>query len=1167
MTLNARSPESVSETASDPTATGQTVTGQTVTGQTASGQATNRHSDIASGIASDIAIIGMSVLLPGAKGLKQYWHNILGKADCVQSAPDGWAEPYFDPAQALTGLDSARIYTRKVGLLGDLADFNPLEFGIPPKAIEGDPAHFLALAMAQAALKDAGYLDRPFNRESTGIVMGRGNNPNRGDATGLQYGLMIDQTLDLLQQLTPQPLSSETIDSLRQGLKESLPPMEIDQAPSLVSNVVTGRIANRLNLMGPNYLVDAACSSSLIAVSHAIDDLVSGRSDMMLAGGVQVSMSAQIYMLFCQLQALSRGDIRPFDEAASGTVLGEGVGFLALKRLSDAKRDGDRIYAVLKGVGISSDGKSKGLLAPRGEGQVLALERAYRQTGLDPQSISLIEAHGTGIPLGDRTEMQTLRQVFGDRRGHLPDCAIGSVKSMIGHCIPASGIASIVKMALSLYHKVLPPTLCDRPHPDLNLAQTPFYISNEIRPWVHPGDRLRRAGVNAFGFGGINTHAILEEVDQRPDPNGAVYQPPAEPYQAIRTAWPSELWVLAAESATALLIKLNQIQTFLNARPDAELADVAYTLAQEAAHTSLSHRLAIVIKNRADAERKLTKAATKLQKTTDRPWQIKGSIFYSPADITSAGKTAFLFSTEGSQYSQMLTDLCLYFPQVRAWFDFLDETFARADRPSQVIFSAPTGLNAEQQQWAESALFAADLATETVSTGSLAIYELLKAFQVPCDVMVGHSAGEHVAMRAAGMVAVKSRSHLKQLLQNLNQVYSELEREQAIPTGTLLSVGAVSGEAIEKLLGAFADKAYLVADNCDNQRLIFVDPSEQAAVINFVKQLDGICTPLPFDRAYHTPLFKRGTEALRAYYETVELGDGAIPVYSCASTEPYPKDPDAMRDLSAQQWSLPVRFRETIERLYADGVRTFVEVGAGNNLSNFVNSVLTQQECLVLPTNVPRRAGLMQLQAVIGRLWAEGTALDFSPFYSDRPLQMLDWQAQTIPAAPFALPLNMALPKLQISEAIASEFRTQVTQQIAQTAATQTAATQTLVPPTAIAQPQPTAANTAPLHPPASQPVSPASAPASASSSPQPAPTPPVSAPIFQMQQKILADHFAMMDNYLDMQANISAQLFQQLGDLRRPADPPAAPNTDPPATPDAAPPLDLPPLSQSPVT
>jgi len=458
---------------------------------------------------ADVAIIGMSCIFPGAPNVQAYWQNIISKVDAISDPPDGWgAEEVFDPDSTAND----RIYCKRGGYLGDLARFNPLDYGIMPRTVDGsEPEHFLALRVAYEAIADAGYLDRPFDGGQTAVILGRGTFLNRGSVTSLQHGLIVDQTLRLLKQLHPE-YSGEELETIRRELKAGLPPFNAETAPGLVPNIMCGRIANRLDLRGPNYAVDAACASSLIAVDLGMRELLSGRCDLALVGGVNVSTPPTVLMVFCQLGALSRqGQIRPFDKDADGVLLGEGLGMVVLKRKEDAERDRDRIYALLKGVGISSDGRGLAVLAPRVEGEELALRRAYEATDISPRSVGLIEAHGTGTSVGDLTEVQALSRVFGPRQGTVPRCAIGSVKSMISHTIPAAGIAGLIKTSLALHHKILPPTInCDVPNPEFELDKTPFYINTEPRPWIHGGPEPRRAGVNAFGFGGINAHAILE---------------------------------------------------------------------------------------------------------------------------------------------------------------------------------------------------------------------------------------------------------------------------------------------------------------------------------------------------------------------------------------------------------------------------------------------------------------------------------------------------------------------------------------------------------------------------------------------------------------------------------------------------------------------------------
>ncbi len=939
---------------------------------------------------ADIAIIGMSALFPGARDLRSYWQNILNKVDAVHDAPDTWAKPYFDP----NSTENDRIYTRKGGFLGDLAEFNPLEFGIMPNAVDGgEPDQYLALKLARDALRDAGYEQRPFNRQKTGIILGRGTYVNRGNTTLMQHGLMVDQTMELLRQLSPN-LDEVTLCNIRKTLKDSLPPFTPEMSPGFVPNIISGRIANRLDLMGPNFIVDAACSSSLVAVELALRELWSDRCDMVLAGGVHASTPPPIYMVFCGLAALSRSNIRPFDAAANGTLLGEGVGMVVLKRLSDAQRDGDRIYAVIKGVGSSSDGKALGLLAPRLEGEVLALQRVYGEDSIEPQTIGLLEAHGTGIPLGDKTEVQSLTHVFGQRQGQMPHCALGSVKSLIGHCIPAAGSASLIKMALALYHKILPPTLCDQVNPALEIEKTPFYINTETRPWIHSNGKIpRRAGVNAFGFGGVNAHAVLEEYTG-PQPQEA---------KLLHPNWPTELLIFSGDSRTAVFERINQIQRILQVNPQRALANLAYTLATQPLG---SHRLTIVAKDVADLEKKLKLAVEKLQDSKrvsaggrDRVLrlQLRSGIYYAEIPPTAQPQqVAFLFPGEGSQYPNMLADLCLYFPKVREWFDFLDETFAdvREHPPSRFIFPPPTSLTEAERELATQQLFQMDLASEIVFTASMALYELLDDFGIKSDVMVGHSTGESVALLASGTIRQLERAALMEKIRLFNRIYRDLEATDSIPKGALLSVGATDPALLQQLLDRSEGRLHLAMDNCPNQAVLFGSESDINAAEVQLNAAGSICTRLPFDRAYHTSLFEEVATAFREFYDAVDVGSGNTCLYSCATAAAFPTQPEAIRVLAAKQWSSRVRFRETIENLYNQGIKTFIEVGPKSNLTAFVEDTLKGRDYLALASNSQRKSGLEQIQHLLARLCVNGIKVDMTPLYRQRELTLVNLDAE-----------------------------------------------------------------------------------------------------------------------------------------------------------------------------
>ncbi|MBZ4192501.1 type I polyketide synthase [Niabella beijingensis] len=458
---------------------------------------------------TDIAITGMSCIFPGAADLPAFWQNILDKKDAVQTVPaDRLDALYFDAAAE--GAD--RFYCSRGGFIPEVT-FDPVRFGVLPLAVEGmEPDQLLTLDLVCKALEDAGMLGDKEVLERTGIIIGKGNYAGPGATRAIEIVRTGEQIAEIMRQVSPH-LSETEIEKIKKGYQERKGRFSADTAMGLIPNLVASLVANRLNLGGAAYTVDAACASSLLAVDQAIRELHSGRCDRMIAGGVHVAQNAAFWSIFSQLGALSRKQqIRPFDQDADGLLIGEGCGFVVLKKRSEAVKDGDRIYAVIKAVGVSSDGSGTSVMSPAVKGQVKAIQQAWDMAGIGPDEVGYIEAHGTGTPLGDKTELETLRKVFGtgDTR---PRAGIGSVKSNIGHAMPAAGIAGLIKTAMALYHDILPPTLyCTQPLPQM--AQTRFRAVAEPVGWSSSGLK-RFAGVNAFGFGGINAHVVLEGLEQQ----------------------------------------------------------------------------------------------------------------------------------------------------------------------------------------------------------------------------------------------------------------------------------------------------------------------------------------------------------------------------------------------------------------------------------------------------------------------------------------------------------------------------------------------------------------------------------------------------------------------------------------------------------------------------
>lgn len=965
--------------------------------------------------ADDIAIVGMSCLFPGADSPARFWQNIVGKVDCITDAPANWQpELFYDPDDP--EIDHA--YTKRGGFLGDLSRFNPAKFGVMPTSIEGaEPDHFIALRCAYEAMADAGVPELPLNRERTGIIIGRGVFTNRGWVSVFQQLFAVEQVLGVLRRLNPE-LDDEQLARIKAELKKNLPPANAETFPGLVHSALVGRIANRMDLNGPAYTVDAACSAALLAVDQGIHELRSRRCDAVLVGGAQVSTPPQIQILFCKLQALSKsGKIAPFSAEAGGTLLGQGCGMLLLKRRDDAERDGNRIYALIKAVGSSSDGKGAGLLAPRTEGQQLAIRRAYEQAGISPGSVELIEAHGTGIPMGDATEMNSIRACFGGDAS-APRVAFGSVKSMIGHLIPAAGAAGLIKTALAIYHRVLPPSLnCSQSAPGLGLAESRFFVCTEPLPWLHgEHDAPRRAGVNAFGFGGINTHAILEEY------NGA-----AEPaLTRLERDWPAELVVVSADERSALAARVTALSEWLAQAADVRLLDVAAALARETGNS----RLAIVAHSMDDLRKKLAHAGKLLADPARTRIQDRKGVFWYEQPLAHEGKLAFVFPGEGSQYVMMHAELCRHFPEVRRQLEITDMALRRRGGTAtlaDLLYPRP-----EQQEAAEAGLFQMEIALAAVTASARGLLELLKRFDVQADAVVGHSSGEFAAVLASGAYVPASEEQLVQSIIDGTNSTGEVAKSNLVPEAVLTSVGGAEPAAVQQVLAASQGRLVVAMDNCPHQIILVGDEQATAEALAMLEGKGGICQRLPWNRPYHTEAVAPICSFVTDYMAALPIQAPSTPLWSCATAARFPNEPDAIRELVVRQWRMPVRFRETVLAMHDAGVRLFVEVGPRGNLSAFVSDTLSDRPHAAIPLDVQRKGDIEQLCTALGMLAAHGVAVNLPALYERRSPQALDLSAAPpAPTKPDPI-LRLELPTLELSDEFLSEFRSAAPTKLAQ---------------------------------------------------------------------------------------------------------------------------------------
>jgi amino acid adenylation domain-containing protein len=858
-----------------------------------------------------IAIVGMSGRFPGARNVEQFWRNLQGGVESITHFGETELEDSFsDEVRRQPNFVKARPILEEVDQFD--ADF----FGMYAREAElTDPQHRVFLECAWEALESAGYDPRGFNG-SIGVFAGCSINT---------YFL-------------------EHVCRDRRTLEEFTSNYQVGSYPMLLGaglDFLSTRVSYKLDLKGPSLTLQTACSTSLLAVAEACQSLILGQSDMALAGGVSITFPQKRGYLHLEGGMVSAdGTCRTFDANATGTIFGSGAGVVALKRLADAQRDGDHIFAVVRGYGINNDGASKvGFTAPSIDGQAAAIEMAHANAGVDARSISYVECHGTATPLGDPIEVAALTKAFQASTSDRQFCAVGSVKSNIGHLDAGAGVVGLIKTALSLKHGQIPPTVhFTAPNPQIDFASTPFYVSSKLTEWPR-GDGPRRAGVSAFGVGGTNVHVVLEEA----------------PSSDAREAPPqvSELLVLSARSESALAAARGNLAAHLRANPQEPLSDVAFSL--QAGRRVFEHRSFVVGRTVEDAAAKLSSAP-------------------SPGAQARAGSgrkpsVAFMFPGQGSQYPDMARDLYIGEPEFRMHFD----RCAQICRPvvgedlAALVYPAVNSPEAAKRlmntKFAQPAIFAVEY--------SLA--NLWMSWGIQPQAMIGHSVGEFVTAVMAGVMTLEDALPLVALRGRLMQ---DLHR------GSMLSVRLPERELRPLLSPEVAIAAV-------NGPSLSVASGPDAAIHALEQMLQArgvVCRHLHTSHAFHSSMVEPIVEPLRERLKQIRLSPPTLPYVSCVSGT-WIKESEAT---SAQYWARHAR--ETVR--FADGIKTILsmesapvllEVGPGNVLSTLAFQALqgaTNPVITSLQDSARESSDRACILDALARLWTHGAEPNWSALYA-----------------------------------------------------------------------------------------------------------------------------------------------------------------------------------------
>ena len=882
-----------------------------------------------------IAIVGMAGRFPGAADLRQHWDNLRRGVEAITF--------FSDEELAAAGVDAGLLrnprYVRARGVLQDAELFDAVFFGLSPREAEiMDPQHRVFLEAAWQALESAGY--------APGV-------------TALNVGVYAGASLN--SYLIASLLTNPEVMMAAGGYQAML---------ANDKDFLATRVCYKLNLRGPGVTIQTACSTSLVAVQMACQALLARECDMALAGGVSINVPRVTGYLYEPGMILSPdGHCRAFDAGAQGTVAGEGVGVVVLKRLREAVADGDHVHAVIRGAAINNDGSLKvGYTAPSVDGQAAVIARAHAMAGVDPSTITYVEAHGTGTELGDPIEVAALTKAFRattDRRGF---CALGSVKTNIGHLDAAAGVAGLIKAVLALEHRALPPSLhFASPNPQVDFASSPFRVNAALTEWERAGDTPRRAGVSSFGIGGTNAHVVLEEA---PAPA------PAAPSR------PVQVFTLSAKSGEALDRTGAALVDRLAEPGEPAAADVAYTLHRGRA--TFPHRRIVVAAGVAEAARALRdgdprRVLSRVDAGKDRP-------------------VVFMFSGQGSQYVGMGRGLYESEPLFREIVDRCASALAPIlglDLRG-VLYPAPEGIEAAR----------ARLATTAITQPALfvveyALAQLYLEWGIRPQAMLGHSIGEYVAACLAGVMSlpdalalVAARGRLMEVPGGAMLAVPLPEQEVRALLPASLSIAAVNGAALCAVSGPTSDVAAIEA------RLTGRGIRAQA---------------IHAAAAFHSAMMEPILDAFREVVGRVSLSGPSIPYMSNVTGTGMSAEDAKDPGYWVRHLRQTVRFWDGLQEVTRDQEPVLLEVGPGRTLASLARPASTAARPLEILSSIRHPQDDLDdavvLQTTVGRLWLAGVPIDWAGYHGRETRRRVP-----LPAYPFERQRHWILPAVPRAE-------------------------------------------------------------------------------------------------------------------------------------------------------
>ena len=978
-----------------------------------------------------IAVIGMAALMPDATTIEQFWQNIIDAHVSIKEVTkDRWDPDIYWCSGGPGDIEEGKTYC-KIGGFVEGYEFDWRRWRQPPGTLlQIDSCQLWAVTVSADAIENAGYGEggKILDRARTGVVFANAlGGENRSESNIRVY------SFEMRKLAIENGVSEEQADAMVEAICEGKPRIDEDTMPGELANVVSGRVANLLDLQGPNYSTDAACASSMAALLDSCRLLQARQVDVMLAGASDRCMEAPTYAKFSAIGALSSTHSTPFDARANGFVMGEGAGVLVLKRLADAMRDGDEVKAVIRGVGGSSDGRGKGITAPSQRGQVQAISRAYSQAGFDPSTVELVEAHGTSTKVGDATELSTLSLLWKGLDGG-DHVAVGSVKSQIGHLKAAAGIAGIIKACNAVYHSTIPPSAgFSTPNPTVQWDEIPFFVPTKARDWPKPHGHPRRAGVSAFGFGGTNFHVAIEGFDPSYHADLANdwemkwknYSQPSSSSRAPsihdRNATPSMsheqmksveggILLLSGKSVAEVSAKLADT-SFGGTNFDESPKGIRLSTSLHSAwsfNENDSVRMALIATSWAEFDKRKELALSSF--ADSEKWSFlssQGILVTADPALPAKAKVAHMYPGQGSQYVGMTHDLSVRYAGVRKVWEKADETMIEVlEGESLSSFVLRKGLIEEELAEAEHKLKQTEYTQPAMLTADLAIEAALNAHGHIPDMVAGHSLGEYAALMSAGILDMDGA--LRAAAARGTEMGSVVIDDKGLMASVTAPYSRIT-EVIDNIDG------YVIAANKNSPKMTVI-AGETAPVNAAMAELEAdgfVCVALQTSHAFHSRIVAPANKPLRRFLEGLDIRWPSIPITSNVDGKWYPMDggsdpKSAILKKLVPQMASSVEWTKQIETMYEAGARLFIEVGPKRALTVFATQILEGKDSYSIMTNHPKPGGIatflsaLGIMALAGKMpvWPTGDSDELSEGFRAGPLEAYENAPDSIPVTP-----------------------------------------------------------------------------------------------------------------------------------------------------------------------